>query len=359
MTMIESPRPAVAFPPGEYLADELAERGWTIAEFAAILGRPAQAVSEIINGHKEITPATAVEIAAATGTAPETWLRLQDTYRLWNLSQDPPSQSKSAEVTRRARLAALVPMPELRRRGVVPDGDVDAQEQAICRLLDIASIENPPRFALAARRSSQAALLTPPQLAWIGCARLAASNASVGRFDVQSLGRLGENLTRKVSSPSDLTDLPARFAGVGVRLVHVAKFKNSKIDGAAYRDNRGPVIAVSGRISRFDSVLFTLLHEIAHVVREHVADGYTIDEDLQHPGTSTREREADGLASRWAIPGDLVINAPISKVKVLACAEHLGVHPALVVGRLQHEGRLPWSHLNGVVPSARSYLALW
>ena len=67
---------------GEYLSDELRERGWAIVEFAEILGRPVPAVAEILNGRKEITPTTAKEIAAATGTSAETWLRLQDTYRL-------------------------------------------------------------------------------------------------------------------------------------------------------------------------------------------------------------------------------------------------------------------------------------
>lgn len=46
--------PAEALPPGEYLRDELEERGWTVAEFADILGRPGQAVSEILNAKKSI-----------------------------------------------------------------------------------------------------------------------------------------------------------------------------------------------------------------------------------------------------------------------------------------------------------------
>ena len=44
--------PAEVFPAGEYLRDELDERGWTVTEFAEILGRPVQAVSEILNGKK-------------------------------------------------------------------------------------------------------------------------------------------------------------------------------------------------------------------------------------------------------------------------------------------------------------------
>lgn len=83
----DNPRPAEAFPAGEYLSDELRERGWTIVEFAEILGSPVEAVSEILNDRKEITRATAQEIGAAMGTSAETWLRLEDTYRLWNLSR--------------------------------------------------------------------------------------------------------------------------------------------------------------------------------------------------------------------------------------------------------------------------------
>jgi len=84
-----NPPPAEAFPVGEYLLDELEARGWSIAEFAEILGRPAQAVSEIINGHKEITRETASEIAAATRTAGR-----------------PPALERSGEATDQAQRGA-------------------------------------------------------------------------------------------------------------------------------------------------------------------------------------------------------------------------------------------------------------
>ena len=73
--------PAEAFPPGEYLHDELHERGWTATEFAEIIDRPAQTVSEILSGKQEITPDTALAFAKALGTTPESWLNLQTAYR--------------------------------------------------------------------------------------------------------------------------------------------------------------------------------------------------------------------------------------------------------------------------------------
>ena len=74
--------PSHAFPPSEYLRDELEERGWTVAEFSEIIDRPIRAVSEILDAKKEITAETAMVISVALGTTPEVWLNLQTRYRL-------------------------------------------------------------------------------------------------------------------------------------------------------------------------------------------------------------------------------------------------------------------------------------
>lgn len=79
--LMNTPIAAELFPAGEILADELDARGWTQADFADVLGCPAQFVSEIISGKKEITRESAAQIGAALGTSAEFWLNLQDSYR--------------------------------------------------------------------------------------------------------------------------------------------------------------------------------------------------------------------------------------------------------------------------------------
>jgi HTH-type transcriptional regulator/antitoxin HigA len=76
------------FPAGEYLQDELRARGWTQSDFAAIIGRPVGLVSKIINSKTRITPETAKQIAAALGTSPEYWMRLDANYML-HITPDP------------------------------------------------------------------------------------------------------------------------------------------------------------------------------------------------------------------------------------------------------------------------------
>lgn len=94
---------AEVFLVGEHLAEELDARGWTQADFAEILGRPAQFVSESISGKKEITRESAEQISAALGTSAEFWLNLQDSYLLWKQAQDSHTRESLDAVATRAR----------------------------------------------------------------------------------------------------------------------------------------------------------------------------------------------------------------------------------------------------------------
>ena len=62
---------AEAFPVGDFLAEELEERGWSEADFAAIMGRPTRFVKEIISGERELTRESAELVGAARGTSAE------------------------------------------------------------------------------------------------------------------------------------------------------------------------------------------------------------------------------------------------------------------------------------------------
>ncbi|MFE5478066.1 MULTISPECIES: HigA family addiction module antitoxin [Nocardia] len=352
--------PAQAFPAGDYLRDEIEARGWTVSEFAQIVGRPQQAISEILNGRKEITAETALEIAAATDTEASTWLRLQNTYRLWQLSRI-PNQVGTTAVSRRARLAKLVPMPELRRRGIIPAGaDLDAEEAAVLDLLQATDLEAPPPITLAARRSEETAPISPPQLAWIACVRREALRRTSPLPEVGDVSALASEVVRRAQDPASLVRLPELFAQFGIRLLYVQPFKSGKIDGGAYLDDSGtPVIGISGRIQRIDSVVFTLLHELAHLHLDHLAEGITLDSDVCAATENQAERDADRTAMRWALPDRIDLFPPISKRAVVQRASEMGVHPGLIVGRLQYQQILPWTHLRELTPNVRGYLSAW
>ncbi len=73
--------PAEVFAPGEYVADELAEREWSLAEFAAQIGRSESWLGDLIEGRVEVTDEVAACLADAFGTSAAVWINLESAYR--------------------------------------------------------------------------------------------------------------------------------------------------------------------------------------------------------------------------------------------------------------------------------------
>lgn len=345
-------RAAEAFPPSEYLRDELEARGWTQSEFAEIIGRPAQVVSEILNAKKEITPKTAVAISEALGTSAEVWLNLQTRYRLFLLRSQRTGTSLTP-VERRARLRNAIPLAEVRRRGWIPDtDDLDALEQAACDLLEIASLDAEPAFAAAARRSNTDDPISLKQTAWLGRVRRVAASQPVAEFSIEMLSDVAQNLPRHLEGgPERLTEVPALLSGCGVRLVFCEGLRGGKLDGAvSFLADGRPVIGLTTRGDRFDSLLFTLLHECAHLALGHITPGSgpRIDMDLAGGTADPDETEANRHATEWLFPGGFTTPGR-SLNAIMEAAVHHRVHPSVIIGQIHwrtqnhslHRSRIP------------------
>lgn len=75
--------PDVAIPPGEYLGEEIRERGLSQKELARRMGRPPNAINEIIRGKKAITAETALQLEEVMPEIPARfWLNLESEYQL-------------------------------------------------------------------------------------------------------------------------------------------------------------------------------------------------------------------------------------------------------------------------------------
>jgi addiction module HigA family antidote len=74
--------------PGEILADICLEPlGLSVTEAAEALGVSRKTLSALLNGRQGISPEMALRIEAAFGGNAEHWLRIQDSYDLWQVRQ--------------------------------------------------------------------------------------------------------------------------------------------------------------------------------------------------------------------------------------------------------------------------------
>lgn len=360
---------AEAFPAGEFLADELESRGWTQAEFAAILDRPAQFVSEIISGKKEITRESAAQIGAALGTSAELWLGLQDKYFLWKQHQDGRAQSELDAVRRRARLNEKGPITLLRKAGALRGSTLDELEEEVRQFFELRTLDDVPRLAAAAKRSNHGESLTTLQTSWLYMVRSAARRAApTGEYSRRALETVGAELARAAKVPADFASLPDRLSHVGVRLVYVPGLPGAKIDGCAMLVEGVHVIGLSGRGKRLDKVLFALVHEIAHLTHGHVSADSPIvetlddDHDLQDDSAEARqEREANSTAAKWILPDGLPrLPERLSAPWVHSAAADAGIATITLVGHLQHLKKLDWrTTLAKGAPNVDGVLAHW
>src|SRR5687767_14277918 len=96
--------PAEVFPPGDFLKEELDERGWSQQELADILDRPPRLISEIIGGKRAITPETAIGLSEAFDTSADYWMNLESQYQLSKVKVETDT------IQRKARLYEAFPV---------------------------------------------------------------------------------------------------------------------------------------------------------------------------------------------------------------------------------------------------------
>lgn len=76
---------AEGFLPGEFIGEELDERGWSQADLAEIIGKTPGMVNELIKGKRKVTPDIAERLSGAFGTSAEYWTNLETVYQYWLL----------------------------------------------------------------------------------------------------------------------------------------------------------------------------------------------------------------------------------------------------------------------------------
>ena len=352
--------PARNVPPGAIIREEIAARGWMQEDLARIMGRPVQAISEILSAKKQITPETALGLAAAFGTSAEMWLNMEMKYRL-RLAQE---RGVDEAVERRSRIYALVPIKELVSRGWIEEGEsVDELEDRVKDFLGIASLEELPRLKLAARRT---ATREPDPRAVRAWTRRVEQLAPVQRVAAYDCNRLEESV-RELLRLTAHEDGPARVANVlgslGVHFILVPHLPKTYFDGAVIPGQDNPVLALTLRHDRLDSFWFTLLHQIAHLVLGH--EGGRLEDLDGDAGSDAEEMEADALAAGWLVSKESLdefvqrVKPYFSRQAISGYARSIGRHPSIVLGRLQHGGHVSQAHLRSSIPRIRRLLDPW
>jgi HTH-type transcriptional regulator/antitoxin HigA len=360
-----TPQNPEAFSPGEYISEELEARGWSQLDLAEILGRPPQAVNEIIKAKRAISPETARGLGEAFGTSAQMWMNLQSAYDLAKMQH-----SESSVVSRKAKLYEFAPVGEMQKRGwIEKSSNFDIVETQVLSFFGVKSLDETVTLAAAARTSAQCSEWTPPQRAWLARAKQLAKTVQVtGRFTAKALRTAMDALALLKSEPEEIRRVPRVLSEAGIRFLIVAPLPQSKIDGACFwlSDNE-PVVTISFRYDRIDWFWHTLMHELGHVANGDGKAAATLDvclvgnDAMASDAKSDIEKNADAFAVAFLVDQDelagFIQRTPVfSRVKIVGFAKRIGVHPGIVVGQLQHRKRIPYTNFRPLLTTVRRFI---
>jgi HTH-type transcriptional regulator/antitoxin HigA len=340
---------AEAFPPGEFLKDELEERGWTQEEFAAIIGRPTTLVNQIVLGKRAITPEAAAEIGAALGVDAEYWMNLETAYRLWLVRRKTETPAL-ARIARVANLRERFPVREMAKRGWIAKSDDPGElESQILKFAGVKHLDDISRMAHAAKKTYYGQDLTPVQQAWLWRVRQIAEMVPIKHAYREEVLRANLSKLRALAADVKLiAEVPMVVAEAGVRFLIVEGLPGAKIDGVTlWLNAKSPVIALTLRWDRIDNFWFVLRHEIEHVLRKEGQDEAAVDVSIG-PGAEVavdelpkEEKIANAAAADFCVPQNQfkvflrdLVNS-YTEQKLIDFANLLRVHPGIIVGQIQ------------------------
>ncbi|NJK32154.1 MAG: helix-turn-helix domain-containing protein [Deltaproteobacteria bacterium] len=340
-------------PPGDTIEDLLEEKGWTKAEFAERTGFTSKHVNELVKGRAALTPDAADRLSRVLGSTAKFWLTREAQYRAaleHRKAVENASQDKS--------WLAELPLKWMQKRGwVKPHHNPGHQVLECLRFFAVASVDAWRRqyeLPLTAFRASPKFEKKNGSVAtWIRKGEITTTEIRTAPFDKHgfraALSRLRE-LTKELDPNVFVPHLMKTCASYGVAVAFIPAPPGCPVSGATrWLTSDKAMLLLSLRHRTNDHLWFTFFHEAAHLLlhgkKLFFIEG--IDGLDEH-----HEREADQFSEDLLIPpaaARRLAQLPkgrASKAQILAFASEVQIAPGIVVGRMQKEGWLPYSHMN-------------
>lgn len=335
----------VATPPGATIREQLGDRKLSQKEFAARMDLSEKHISKLINGDVQLTPEVAVRLEMVLGVPAKFWINLEAVYRE-KLVKVQNENTMDADET----LAKQLPYNEMAKFGWVPETR-DSKEKVVnlrkyFEVVELQLLENNQITRIACRRLAITEKSDFALMAWAQEAKIKARDIETSPINIKALvSSIPEIRKMTLLKPAIFCPkLKSVLADCGIALVFLPHLKGSFLQGASFMDGKKIVVGLTARGKDADKFWFSLFHEMAHIILGHIGqpDG-TCEED---------EKNADAWSSDTLIPSELfkkfTSEESISQTKVCAFANEIGIAPGIVVGRLQNEGCIEYSMMNGL-----------
>ncbi len=360
MTELSAPfAPDWVIPPGASILDLAEEKGWTQSELARRIGFSEKHISQLINGKVPVTTDTASRLEKVLGSSVEFWLTLEANY-----------QKHKARLDSMERCASWVdwlkelPIKDLMSYGAISKRRLTqaVKPDVVSDCLRFFGVASPDEWRahyggmqVSFRRSRDEQCDVGAISAWLRLGEEQAERHEGPKYDrakFESALHEIRSLTREQPEVFE-PQMRGLLHNAGVIFVLVPSIPRAYVSGVArWLGPSRPVIQMSLYGKSNDKFWFTFFHEAAHILLHastlEEKKSIFLDDPNAARSTEAYEHEANTWAANWLIPEleAQALHSLRSKAAVITFASRIGVHPGIVVGRLQHEGIIEQAWFN-------------
>jgi HTH-type transcriptional regulator/antitoxin HigA len=340
-----------AVAPGEYLEEWIDDQGVSQQHVADLLGCSRKQVNEIVNGRAPVTSDTAIRLERVVGIPADTWMRYEAAYRadLARIADQEHLAQHAGEIDANAvsYLRSLGATKATKSKpGVLVSDFLTFHRcgtwESYLHLYETASTGD---YALAALKEPGATIAPTVLTAWLRAAELA-EPFERGRSYSYSADRLRDALPRlraRAATPDGtmLRDIRNMLADVGVVFMVVDPPKKFPLLGMTrWIDKRVPVIQQTGRWVKDGFVIWTLFHEIGHVLNDPRGEMH-VEYGTEKKRNTAAEKAANTFAMEilFGESGIKPFEGLTLDREIARTATRLGIAPGVAVHQM-HRKRL-------------------
>lgn len=332
--------------PGDTLQETLDAIGMSQHELAARTGRPVKTINEIITGKAAVTSETSLQLEKVLGIPASFWLNLEYNYR-----EELAKLQDKEKLTHQFEWLKLFPLNSMKKLGWI--ANTNDKYELVDNVLRFFQVASPDAWraiylsqkASVSYRMPLATANEPGAIAvWLRQGEIQAGKLKLEAFDKSSFRDVLKKVRLLVRDhPIDYKErLQAACMSVGVALVYTPNLPKATPCGAARWHNDHPLIQLSGRYKTNDSFWFTFYHEVGHILLHGKKDVFI--EDVKGVDLNqSQEHEANEFASHWLLTEEQynqIVKTPVSCNSIIDYARQFETHPAIIVGRLEHRGKV-------------------
>lgn len=336
--------------PGETLAEKLEEMGMGPKEFSLRTGKPEKTITAILNGDSSITSDMAVLFETVTKIPAHFWMNHQKGY-----DEYIARVKRQTVIEQATEWARQFPLRDMIKKGWLPD--VSTIQEKTAALLTFFGFANQAAWEdyyyrqqlKVAFRISLANTNEPYAIsAWLRKGELQAAELETVSYSEKAFKEVLPELKSVMAKHPDnfFNQLQGICLEAGVKVVHTPTLPKAPICGSTRWLNETPLIQLTGRYKRNDSFWFTFFHEAGHILLHGKKDIF-LEKVEYSDKDKEKEDEADAFACKWTLTEDeeqeILDTVPLDTNDILEFAKKFNTHPAIIIGRLQHNNHIHYS----------------